>query len=84
MRTLLIEDDIKIASFIEKGLKAAGFAVDHAPNGRDGLHLALTEPYDAAIIDLMLPGLDGLAVIEHLRREKVILLPHSGRPQVTP
>jgi len=71
MRTLLIEDDIKIASFIEKGLKAAGFAVDHAPNGRDGLHLALTEPYDAAIIDLMLPGLDGLAVIEHLRREKI-------------
>jgi len=71
MRTLLIEDDIKIASFIEKGLKAAGFAVDHAPNGRDGLHLALTEPYDAAIIDLMLPGLDGLAVIERMRREKV-------------
>ena len=71
MRTLLIEDDIKIASFIEKGLKAAGFAVDHAPNGRDGLHLALTEPYDAAIIDLMLPGLDGLAVIERMRREKI-------------
>lgn len=71
MRTLLIEDDIKIASFIEKGLKAAGFAVDHAPNGRDGLHLALTEPYDAAIIDLMLPGLDGLAIIERIRREKI-------------
>ena len=71
MRTLLIEDDIKIASFIEKGLKAAGFAVDHASNGRDGLHLALTEPYDAAIIDLMLPGLDGLAVIERMRREKI-------------
>ncbi len=71
MRTLLIEDDIKIASFIEKGLKAAGFAVDHASNGLDGLHLALTEPYDAAIIDLMLPGLDGLAVIERMRREKI-------------
>ncbi|MEA3232558.1 MAG: response regulator transcription factor [Thermodesulfobacteriota bacterium] len=71
MRMLLIEDDIKIASFIEKGLKAAGFAVDHAPNGLDGLHLALTEPYDVAIIDLMLPGLDGLAVIERMRREKI-------------
>ena len=49
MRLLLIEDDIKIASFIIKGFKAAGFAVDHATNGEDGLHLALTEPYVAAI-----------------------------------
>jgi two-component system OmpR family response regulator len=71
MRILLIEDDIKIAAFIKKGLKAATFAVDHADTGPDGLHLALTEPYDAAIVDLMLPGLDGLSVIGRMRREKI-------------
>ena len=71
MRILLIEDDHKIASFIDKGLKAAGFAVDHASNGPDGLHLAMTEPYDTAVIDLMLPGLGGLAVIERMRRENI-------------
>jgi len=71
MRILLIEDDIKIAAFIKKGLKAATFAVDHANTGPDGLHLALTEPYDAAIVDLMLPGLDGLSVIGRMRREKI-------------
>ncbi|MFC1579673.1 winged helix-turn-helix domain-containing protein [Thermodesulfobacteriota bacterium] len=71
MRLLLIEDDLKIASFISKGFKAAGFAVDHAKDGEEGLHLALTEPYDAAVIDLMLPRRDGLSVIERMRREKV-------------
>ncbi len=71
MRLLLIEDDTKIALFIEKGLKAAGFAVDCASTGPDGLHLALSEPYDAAIIDLMLPGLDGLTVIRRIRQAKV-------------
>jgi two-component system OmpR family response regulator len=71
MRILIVEDDKKIASFIEKGLKAAGFAVDHAPDGQEGLDLALSEPYDAAIVDLMLPKKDGLSVIETLRREKI-------------
>jgi len=71
MRLLLIEDDLKIASFISKGFKAAGFAVDHAKDGEEGLHLALTEPYDAAVIDLMLPKRDGLSVIERMRKEKV-------------
>jgi heavy metal response regulator len=70
MRILLIEDDQKIASFILKGFKESGFAVDHVSNGEDGLHMALTENYDAAIIDIMLPGLDGLSVIEDLRRKK--------------
>ncbi len=82
MRILLVEDDQKIASFIIKGLKAEGFAVDHAADGEDGLHLALTEPYDAAIIDIMLPGVDGLKLIENLRREKlntpVIILSAKG------
>ncbi len=71
MRILLVEDDLKIASFIVKGLKAAGYAVDHATDGEKGLHLVLTEPYDTAIIDLMLPKLDGLSLIEKMRKEKV-------------
>jgi two-component system OmpR family response regulator len=71
MRILLVEDDLKIASFIQKGLKSAGFAVDHAVDGENGLHMALTEPYDAAVIDVMLPGLDGLSLIEKLRCEKI-------------
>ena len=71
MRLLLIEDDLKIASFIIKGFQAAGYAVDHSANGRDGLDLALYEPYDTVIVDIMLPERNGLAVIEALRREKV-------------
>jgi two-component system OmpR family response regulator len=71
MRILLVEDDVKIASFIVKGLKAAGYAVDHARDGEEGLHMALTEPYDTAIIDIMLPKRDGLSLIEKMRKEKV-------------
>ena len=63
MRLLLVEDDEKIAGFIVKGLKSAGYAVDTVDNGEDGLHLALTEPYDVAVIDIMLPKLDGLSLI---------------------
>ena len=70
MRLLLVEDDLQIASFITKGLKQAGFAVDHAADGEDGLALALNEPYDAAIIDIMLPKLDGLTLIKGLRQKK--------------
>ena len=71
MRLLLVEDDKTIASFVRKGLEAAGFAVDHADDGEEGLHLAVTEPYDAAIIDLMLPKLDGLTLINRLRKENI-------------
>jgi len=71
MRLLLVEDDYKIASFIVKGMKAEGYAVDHASDGQEGLHMAVTEPYDAAIIDVMLPKLDGLSLIERMRKEKV-------------
>jgi len=62
---------LKIALFVSKGLKEAGFALDHARNGEEGLHFALTEPYDTAIIDIMLPGLDGISLIEELRRQKI-------------
>jgi two-component system OmpR family response regulator len=71
MRILLIEDDETIASYIAGGLREAGFAVDHALDGETGLNLALTEAYDAAIIDIMLPKLDGLTLIEKLRKEKI-------------
>ena len=71
MRLLLVEDDLKIASFVQKGLEEAGYAIDHAADGEDGLHLALHEPYDVAIIDLMLPKLDGLTLIEELRQKKI-------------
>jgi two-component system OmpR family response regulator len=85
MRVLLVEDDSKIASFVIKGLKAEGFAVDHAAGGKDGLHLALTEPYDAAIVDVMLPEMNGLTLIENVRREKrntpVIILSAKGEVQ---
>lgn len=70
MRLLLIEDDIKIALFVKTGLKEAGFAVDHATTGPEGLHLALTEPYDLAVIDIMLPQLDGLTIISEMRNKK--------------
>jgi two-component system, OmpR family, response regulator len=71
MRVLVVEDDRKILDFIAKGLKQAGFAVDQCGNGEDGLSLALNEPYDAAIIDLMLPKLDGLSLIRKMRLCKI-------------
>ena len=72
MRILVAEDDKKIALFVVKGLREAGFAVDHAENGEDALRLALSEPYDAAVIDIMLPKLDGLSVIGRLRQQKIL------------
>jgi two-component system OmpR family response regulator len=71
MRILVVEDDEKIASFITGGLRQAGFAVDQAADGEEGLRLALAEPYDAAVVDVMLPKLDGLALVERLRRDRV-------------
>jgi two-component system OmpR family response regulator len=67
VRILVVEDDAKIASFVVKGLKQEGYAVDHAPEGDTGLSLATTTPYDAAIVDIMLPGLDGLSLVKRLR-----------------
>ena len=71
MRILLVEDDKKIASFISKGLKEAGFAVDHVTDGEAGLDLALNKSYDTAILDIMLPKLDGLKLIEQLRSHNI-------------
>jgi two-component system, OmpR family, response regulator len=71
VRLLLVEDDVKIASFIIKGLRSAGYAVDHALDGEAGLDLALAEPYDVMIIDIMLPKRDGLSLIRELREQRV-------------
>ncbi len=71
MRILVVEDDKKIASFLAKGLKEEGFAVDTAHDGDDGFHLATTESYDAAILDVMLPGMDGFTLVQKLREKRV-------------
>ncbi len=72
MRVLVIEDDSKIASFVVNGLKQNGFAVDHASDGESGLALAGTVTYDAVVLDIMLPKLDGLSLLRQLRQEKIL------------
>ncbi|MEZ5479069.1 MAG: response regulator transcription factor [Thiolinea sp.] len=71
MNILLVEDDTATASFIQKGLTEQGYVVDHAAEGEDGLHLALTNPYDALIVDRMLPKRDGLSIIQQLRARQM-------------
>ena len=68
MRALLIEDDRTIADFVTRGLREAGFVVDHEADGEAGLAIALDRAYDVAIVDLMLPRRDGLGLIDELRR----------------
>ena len=70
MRILVVEDDRKIASFIVKGLKQSGFSVDCASDGEQALSHFRAVAYDAAVLDVMLPKLDGLSVLSQLRREK--------------
>jgi two-component system, OmpR family, response regulator len=69
MKVLLVEDNERVAKFVTKGLREAGHTVDHADNGRDGMFMTVSEPYDAIIMDRMLPGqIDGLAIIEAMRK----------------
>ena len=70
MRVLVVEDDRDVASFVERGLTQAGWNVDVAENGKDGLFMATTEQYDALVVDRMLPGVEGLALIRTLRASK--------------
>jgi two-component system copper resistance phosphate regulon response regulator CusR len=70
MRILIIEDELKTAGFIRKGLRESGYTVDVANDGREGLELALNKEFDMIILDVMLPGLDGWQVIERLRKLK--------------
>lgn len=67
MRILVIEDDKEVAAYIARGLREKGFAVDVAPDGKEGLFLATTEPYGVLVVDRMLPALDGLTLIKTLR-----------------
>ena len=67
MKLLVVEDDREAAAFLVKGLKESGHTVDHAADGREGLMLATTERFDAIILDRMLPGMDGLAIVAALR-----------------
>ncbi|HEY4871172.1 MAG TPA: response regulator transcription factor [Candidatus Dormibacteraeota bacterium] len=71
MRVLLIEDDRRLAASIQRGLGESGLAVDLAYDGDDGIAAALSAPYDVVVMDVMLPGTDGLAVSRHLRQQKV-------------
>jgi two-component system OmpR family response regulator len=68
VRALIIEDDRTISDFVARGLRESGYAVDQAADGESGLATAVQHPYDVAIVDLMLPKRDGLAVIDELRR----------------
>ena len=71
MRLLVVEDDGTIASFVVKGLKEAGYAVDHVKSAEEALAMAEAGPYDAAVVDVMLPAMDGITLIERMRREKI-------------
>lgn len=73
MKVLVVEDGKKIASLLKKGLEAQGFVVDLALNGDDGYALATTRPYDVLVLDIMLPGRDGLSILRNLRERKIAL-----------
>jgi DNA-binding response OmpR family regulator len=89
MKVLVVEDDPEIAAFVADGLQRSGHEVDRAGDGDQGLKLALTANYDVAVVDLMLPGRDGLSLIEEVRaadvKTPVIVLSakHSTHDKVT-
>ncbi len=82
MRILVVEDNKKTAAFISKALKSEGFAIDVLHDGADALHALTTAPYDGVVLDVMLPGLDGLGVLRQLRKQHnhtpVLLLSARG------
>lgn len=67
MKILIIEDEVKTIDYLKRGLTEQGYSVDAATDGPDGLHLASTSDYDAIILDIMLPGLDGISLLKSLR-----------------
>jgi DNA-binding response OmpR family regulator len=73
VKVLIIEDEKKIAAFVRKGLEAQGFVVEVAHHGDEGFTLATTRPYDVAILDIMLPGRDGLSILRNLRERKIAI-----------
>ncbi len=71
MKILVVEDDARMVQFVRTALVETGHVVRHAADGREGLEIALSEPFDAAVVDVMLPGLDGLSLIREMRARKV-------------
>lgn len=71
MRVLIVEDEAKLAAYVKRGLEREGYAVDVAPDGEQGLWLAANEPYDAIVLDIMLPKLNGYRVCAQLRQQRV-------------
>ena len=82
MRVLVIEDDRDTLAYIAKGLEEAGHVVDRSGDGKDGLFMALEESYDAIVVDRMLPGLDGLSIVQSMRaarnRTPVLIIGHRA------
>ncbi|MBL1433366.1 heavy metal response regulator transcription factor [Gammaproteobacteria bacterium AH-315-C21] len=68
MKLLIVEDEVKTGEYLKQGLSEAGFVVDLTHNGLDGYHLAMTEPYDLFILDVMLPDVDGWQILKSLRK----------------
>lgn len=73
MRVLVVDDDIRTATFIRKGLSQSGFVVEHESDGQHALHRAVTGSYDVAVVDIMLPSLDGLSLVRELRQRNIRL-----------
>ncbi len=82
MKILIVEDDVEAAAYLRRALSEAGHAVDYAANGREGLMLAAGEPYDVIVLDRMLPGIDGIAILRTIRaagvKTPVLLLTALG------
>src|ERR1035438_6573362 len=70
MKILVVEDDRKIASFIQRGLKEQGFVVEVCADGNEGYTRAISQTYDVVILDIMLPGRDGLSILRAMREKK--------------
>ena len=84
MKILIVEDEVKTEQYLRRGFTEAGFTVDGARDGSDGLHLAMTEDYDLVVLDVMLPGVDGWEVLRQLRsaRREMPVLILTARDQV--
>ena len=85
MRVLVVDDDVKISAYVAKGLREAGFAVDMVANGTDALAVVRTTPFDVAVVDVMLPGIDGFSVASQLRTSgcatPILMLTARGRAE---
>lgn len=72
MKILLVEDEVKVAAFIKKGLEEEYFSVDAAYEGKTALNRSFTEEYDLMIIDIMIPGIDGITLLKEIRKNKIV------------